>query len=198
MVFSYERNVAVEDAEVTLVDRPGLWFTDRFGHFVIPVVEPGDVVLRVRHPGYAPVHDTLRLAPGVTYHADVRMTVRPIELEAVEVTVRPRYASRRMEMVYRRMDRNNFGHFRTEPDFQARGHPSVKDMLWGVHFRSISWRGACQPTVYLDGARADLLDLRWVSTRDVEVLEIYNSTAGIPGQYRGPGTFCAVLIWTKG
>ena len=186
---------AVAAADVRLLGQPGRWLTDRFGRFVIPEVDPGTVVIRVEHVGYAPVQDSIHLTGGLTYHADIRMSARPIELEGIEVTVHSGHLPRSLEAVYERMERANFGRFMTDEDFKARGYPAVKDMLWGVNFRGVP--AGFDVPIYLDGVRVAGREFLDMLTQEVAVLEIYSSPAGIPVQYRDPGTFGAVFIWTK-
>jgi hypothetical protein len=197
----------LENAEVRLLGRPGRFLTDRSGRFGMAAVGPGTVVVQVEYLGYASVEDTLTLRAGVSYELDVRMSVSPIAVEPIEVTVRPEYVGRRNEAVYRRISQALFGFHFTKHDFERRGHPVLAEMLRRVPNArvvarrdftwSVSFRLGCSPAVYLDGVRVDQSILS-LSTWDVEVLEVYNSPAGMPVQFRDLGTHCAVLIWTKG
>ena len=62
--------------------------TDGRGRFSLTDLEPGLVQVQFTHLSYAPRMTTLIVHPGRTVEINASMSAQPIELEAIEVTVR--------------------------------------------------------------------------------------------------------------
>ena len=82
-------NRGLSDVEITLLRPPQVGtLSDGQGRFTLTGVVPGLVELRFVHLGYAPRTATLIVQPGESVEIAAEMSTQPIELEAIEVTVR--------------------------------------------------------------------------------------------------------------
>jgi hypothetical protein len=209
----------VQAAEVMVVGQRSV-ITGSNGRFFVKDLPPGPARVYVQHLSFQPRETHIALEPGIAYEVEFRLDPDPLELPGVEVTAMSRQIARRLEPVFDRMGRAVAADFRTEKDFEQRGHPPVGAMIRGmpgvrVDQRGLQWRinmrGAvllngqpCVPSVYLDGIRvsnsedpSSLSEFMAMSTYDVAVIEIYRGAASLPPEFNDPGTMCAIGIWTK-
>ena len=202
----------LSDVEVSVVGQePARTLSNQQGRFTIRDVRPGLVVLRFARLGYAPRSATLVVQPGRTAEVGVALSVQPIELEPVEVTVRSLDLER--SGFYDRAN-GGFGTFFTPGDLESRqpvvlsdalrgrvpGVRVVQDIIGGQAYlvgrRSASFgQGACVLPVWIDGVRAFDANVDLVSTTAVAAVEVYQGP-GTPAQY-GMDACGAVVIWTR-
>ncbi len=204
------RNRGVSDVEVTVLSpaRAGT-VTDGRGRFDLRDLEPGLMEVQFTHLGYAPRTTTLIVQAGRTVEINTSMSAQPIELEAIEVTVRSRFLER--NGFYRRME-GGWGKQFTQKDLEAIDPMYVSDVIWrvpGVRVRrsnrgrtvAVSGRGlgfsggGCVLPVYVDGIRMFDPDLDQYPPEWIGAMEVYHGI-GTPIQYGG-GSCGVVLIWTR-
>ena len=197
------------DVEITLLRPPQVGtLSDGQGRFEMAGVAPGLVELRFVHLGYAPRTATLIVQPGQSVEILAAMSTQPIELEAIEVTVRSTY-----------LERNGFydrGIFAAGTQFTREDLAETDPLLVSHIFRRVPGvivsyesgdarpvsrrsssftAGNCELSVYLDGMLMRDWDMDDLRVEWVEAIEVYNGL-NTPGQYaREP---CGVvLIWTR-
>ncbi len=180
------------------------------GRFTLRDVLPGPAVIRFARLGYAPRTATVVVQPERTVELDASMSVQPIALEAIEVSVR----SRTLEQngFYERSDAGRGTQF-TPLDI-ARSNPIVlSDALRGrvpgvtveqdasLATRLVSRRGVgigqgpCAMPVFIDGVPGMAEDVDLFPVEAIEAVEVYQGV-DVPVQYSG--SECGVvLIWTR-
>ena len=219
-VVEYKTGRPIENAEVGVVGQALADVTDSNGRFFIRDAPAASERLYIQHLSYAPREAQLEMSPGVAYELVVRMEPEPLEIPGIEVSATSKITARRLEPVFARMDRAVTAHFRTEKDFEVRGHPPVGSMIQGLPRVRVQNRGpmwavymggamrldgrACVPVVYLDGMKVSnpedptsLSEFLNMSTFDVAVIEVYPGAASLPPEFNDPGAMCAIGIWTK-
>ncbi len=204
------RNRGVSDVEVTLLGpaRPGT-VTDGRGRFDLTDLEPGSVEVQFTHLGYAPRTTAVIVQPGRTTEINASMSMQPIELEAIEVTVRSRWLEQ--NGFYRRS--LAWGRQYTRADLDKINPTYLSDIFWrvpGVNVRygfggaqvvstrgrSFRSPGGCPMTVYLDGVDMWGADIDNVDPESLEAMEIFRGMS-IPVRYRFYGGCGVVLLWTR-
>ena len=187
------KNRRVSNVEVTVLSpaRAGT-LTDGRGRFNLTDLEPGLVQVQFTHLSYAPRMTTLIVHPGRTVEINASMSAQPIELEAIEVTVRSAYLER--NGFYRRLERG-FGKQFTQKDLEAIDPMYVSDVIWrvpGVMVRrrndgrtvAVSGRGlsfsggGCVLPVYVDGFRVYDVNLDQYPPEWIDAMEVYHGIAG--------------------
>ncbi len=141
---------------------------------MLPRVPRGSYELVVRHLAYGERSQAIQVSSSERVDLQLRMTMEPIELEALVVSVRRRYLAPRLQEFYERVDKGN-GHFITRDDIENRkpgritrmiaDSPGIQLVRGGesslsqrLHFRRhVRWEAGrtipCWPTVYVDGER---------------------------------------------
>ena len=200
------RNLGLSNVEVTVLSpaRAGT-VTDEGGRFNLTDVEPGSVEVQFTHLSYASRTTTLIVQPGRTVEINASMSAQPIELEAIEVTVRSAYLER--NGFYRRA--RTWGRQFTRADLDDLDPRNLSDVFWripgvGVQYglngaQAVSGRSrTCTLDVYLDGKKLPGWDLDWISPWSLEGMEVYRGV-DTPVQYQSvlEGGCGVVLLWTK-
>jgi hypothetical protein len=178
------------------------------GRFNLRDLEPGLAEIRFTRLGYAPRTATLIVQPGIAVELTATMFTQPIELEAIEVTVRSSYLER--VGFYRRAGR--WGRQFTRQDLDDINPMFVSDLIRrvpGVRIRyglngaeAVNRRrtsmslGACALTVYVDGVRQFSNDLEGFPPEWLEAAEVYTGP-GVPIEYRFFSACGVVLLWTQ-
>jgi len=199
--------------------------TDRRGEFRFEELGPGSYVIGFTHMGYAPRQDTVRVSPGRVSYVQASLSVDPVQLEPLEVTVERREVALEAVGFYER-EAEGWGKFLDREYIEMRAPSRMTDLFTGlagvtvqvsasgmrqwVVLRSGRSRGlgpTCFPPVYLDdllvatggNEPAGIDDL--VIPGAVAGVEVYVSSAGTPARYWRPtptGRQCGViLIWTR-
>lgn len=189
--------------------------TDMYGRFVLEL-PPDESIgeLMVSALGFVAPPPTRILLPPDGAFLEIELPVDPVELEGLDVTVRP-YESRldRVGLTDRASQGGGRGRFLLEEDLErfvpaASGNtanllrrvPGIWVSGGEVAFASAS----CAPTIWVDGLQvAGQGSTRSFSQvapppEDIEGIEVYRPFT-MPAQFGGFGARCgAVVIWTKG
>lgn len=184
--------------------------SDDRGYFEVPVDDQGPIPVRFEALGRAMVVDTVTPQAEEGVFLTVVLPVQAVELEPITVTAVSRRTMLHLEDLRRRVAMG-FGDFVTRQEFEIRGYPTWRQFLQGVPgmriaggvpvFRSAASLsgGPCAPTFYMDGVKLR----NWtattdLSTMDLELVELYKSTASVPPEYVDSDSRCGVvLLWTR-
>jgi hypothetical protein len=187
------------------------------GHFEILAPRSGRYNVEADRIEYVTMRGgPIRLLTESTAEVEIRLSIRAVALEPIEVKVEARKPSLVRAGFYDRQ-RTGLGTFIDEADIEARNARRTTDLFRAVAgVRVISdgrnehvvLRGGigssfttpyCRPQIYLDGIHVEPFDLgREISPYDLEGIEIYRSAAQVPAQYGGANSSCGViLLWTR-
>lgn len=205
----------VPQADVAVVAVHQLTRAADDGYFALRNIPAGDVVLSVRRLGYTPQSIAVTVPPGGLDSVIVVMVVQPTILDAVEVSESDMRRRQAIEGFYRRRARG-IGSYVTREEIEARHAMRVSDAMMhlpgvrfvrlnggnGVRFVSSAiQRRDCKPQIWVDGNRAEGLELDDLTVVDIEGIEIYQGPATTPmefSQVAGAAMSCGVIvIWTK-
>lgn len=184
--------------------------SDDRGYFEVPVDDRGPISVRFEALGRATVVDTVTPQAEEGVFLTVVLPVQAVELEPITVTAVSRRTMLHLEDLRRRVAMG-FGDFVTRQEFEVRGYPTWRQFLQGVPGMRISGGvpvfrnaaslsgGACAPTFYMDGVKLRSWESTTdLSTMDLELVELYRSTASIPPEYVDSNSRCGVvLLWTR-
>lgn len=174
------------------------------------------VTISVRRLGFAAVEAllTARDKQWDTVVVELEPTAR--KLEGVSVTGTPIQRERWMREFDQRRALG-LGVFVTRDDIEARNSSRLSDVLrdrrgvhvvrlgtqrYGVRFATFTGsRGsACQPDVYVDGARAHGLEVDDLLASTIEAVELYDTFATVPMQFAHQANSIpcgTIVIWTR-
>ncbi len=200
--------------------------TDARGRFSIADVEAGWHAIQFSQLGFATRTDSVHVSPRRVTNVAVSLSVNPVVLPPLEVSVERREVALQDVGFYRRV-REGFGDFIDREDIETRNPSEMSDLftsLPGVEvfgdpdlpgLRYVVLRGGrqisfsdrnqrCFPRVVVDGLPVHrggdepmLLD-RLVDPMQVAGVEVYPTSAGLPAQFSGIGSACGlILIWTR-
>lgn len=184
------------------------------GTFTLAKLPAGTQALEVRYVGYAPKRVAVDLASGETRAVTVTLDRRADVLE--QVTVFGKVSRRRSDLtgfLHRRQ--GSVGHFYTREEIgrmQALEFTDIMRRVPGIKLVPTSYLdytilssravgsmtgGACQPSIYIDGAR--LIDDTQINgmlhPRDIAAIEVYEGPSEAPQQY-SYGDCGSIVIWT--
>jgi hypothetical protein len=204
------------NVEVTLLaPNPVRTITNPEGRFAFGGVTPGTAEVRLNLLGYEERRRDLQVPAGRTVEVYATLSVQPIELEPIEVTVGSAYLDR---TGFFRRARSGAGYLLTRRDVQANDPMHLSDVVMRIPgvfvertlrgMQVVTRRemgrdlpGPCRLRPYLDGVPMPDWDVDQVRPEDVEGLEVHQGLAA-PIEYRNlrnpDGTYpCGVvLIWT--
>ncbi|HEX5831169.1 MAG TPA: TonB family protein [Gemmatimonadaceae bacterium] len=184
------------------------------GEFRIPGVPTGAQRVVVRRLGFLPDTSIVQVPADAVVTLDVRLRRMTQALEAVEVrgARRVRHTGPHADF-YDRAERGLGGRFITRDMLERRNPMLLTDMfrqLPGVRVEPTSTvrnavrvrNARCWPQVIMDGARVastgEPFDFDAVRASDVEGIEVYPSSMGLPPQFDGPGSDCGtIIVWTR-
>jgi len=150
-----ESGSALEGALVSLEGIPGTYLTDGEGRFAFPSVLPGPRQLEVSLLGYGTRTDSVVVPPGSLLSIDLGLTVEPIRLDPLSVTVEGRNLHLELAGFYGRRDREP-GVFLTREAIEARHPATTVDLFEGIPGIRIVREGT-RHRVALTGNRATSL-----------------------------------------
>lgn len=187
--------------------------SDSAGLFSLSLTGGGLYTVSATRLGYLPHRgDTIRIGDSETVGLRIELDRTAMPLQPVVITERVSWLPDGFEA--RRAA--GFGRFLTRKDIEARRGSQTSDLLRGMpgivltpnrrgrgpgHILQMRGpRGLCQPAVWIDGMFspdfADATTDAMLMPTSLEAIEVYNSTANAPIQYR-TGNCGVVLFWTK-
>jgi hypothetical protein len=180
--------------------------TDYDGRFVFATVEPGTHELVLDHLAYGARSVAVLVRGGEIVGLEVRLAMRPIELEPLTVDIQRRPLPPKMRGFYERMD-GGWGDFITREDIERRRPFWISQVIGelpGVRIYPRRFSGynieirRCSPTIYLNGIRlsgySSIDDV--VHPLDVAGIEVYKSAIEIPGRFASFDRCGAIIVWT--
>jgi hypothetical protein len=194
-------------------------YTDERGRFQLESTRAGSYYVAASAPGHTSRMDgVLDLPAGARISVDFYLKSNVMQLaDSIVVRAdRQRIVPHLDAQGFYERQKMGFGHFITpdqlarRPVFDAtdllRSIPGVRVLEDPLRGSSVRMRGDtamfCVPTLYVNGmtvmsiaGEAVLSD--FVAIDDIEAMEIYPRSAGVPLQYAGRGRCGVILIWTK-
>ena len=195
--------------------------TDGRGRFMMEELVPGWHTISFAQIGYASRTDSIEVIAGRVTTLRASLSVDPVQLDPIEVTVERREVALQKTGFYERQA-EGFGEFIDREAIETRGPSEMSDMFQGIPGVFVQADGfdekivlrsgrigdvegnTCYPRVYLDdilvhqgGDEPALID-NLLTPGVVAGVEIYPSSAGMPVQYISGRAGCGViLIWTR-
>ena len=184
--------------------------TDSAGAFRFSLPRAGSYRLLAGQVGYRDaISPRLTVRTLDTLQVEFSLARDAVVLDPVIVTARSRRLTPAAQDFYHRATNSIGGNFITRAEIE-RAHPLRTTELLrhipGVQMapipggNTVTIRGSCRPTVYVDGVRVEgyrtIDDL--AQPLELEGLEVYRSPDQAPAQYTGMRAGCAVvLLWTR-
>lgn len=106
-------------------------FTDARGEFLLDRLIPGQHVIEFSMIGYAPRADTIRVTAGRVTNVRVSLSVDPVALDPIEVSVERREVRLQNVDFYHRRHMG-FGRFIDRQDIENRGPAEMTDLFTGI------------------------------------------------------------------
>ncbi|MEP6492702.1 MAG: TonB-dependent receptor [bacterium] len=198
--------------EVTATKQSLTVRTDSAGKFLLAALPAGPVDLSFRRLAFEPVAITMMLPANDTTEVEVKLTVVAQRLSAVMVQGHPGKVRVLTEFEARR--KAGIGHFITRAQIEQRHPVLLSDMLrmipgailaqgetgkTNLRFSRVA-RNNCPPMFYVDGIQVTGFTIDDMPPGDVEGVELYAGTAGLPPEFnrmRSTSNCGSVLIWTR-
>jgi hypothetical protein len=193
-------------------NQPRQTTADTAGVFLMDLPAGGLYTVSATHIGYVPQRgDTVRIGDAETVGLRIQLDRNVVPLRPVVVTERVSH----MPDGFEQRRSTGFGRFLTRTEIEARHGSQTTDILRGLPGLVLTPQrrgrgqgtvlqmrgtgGLCQPAVWIDGIQlsdgGQSLD-QILNPNSLEAVEVYNSNAGAPVQYR-TGSCGVVLFWTK-
>ncbi|MGD2151834.1 MAG: carboxypeptidase-like regulatory domain-containing protein, partial [Gemmatimonadales bacterium] len=209
----------VDGVLITLLDRLGATradvVTDSAGNFIIEVPTPGTYALRAARLGYHTARTRpIEIGEDEAVELELRLDVRPVELEELAVVVRRRENLRERDLrEYReRIERYGRSHVGSQRIFAREDLEGWEafDVEHALRYLSPGWRRIgqrwnvygqpCSPKVFLDGRpiRQELDSvLKQIPVWDVEGIEFYSGAGPVETRFWDADGCGVVLVWTR-
>ncbi len=198
--------------EVTAIKPGRTTRSDSAGHFVIGALPSANTDFSFRRLAYAPVILMIAVPPSDTAEVEVVLGVVAQQLTAVLVSEHPEQLRRLVAFETRRA--HGVGHFITRDQIEERRPLRLSDMMRtipgtmvaaGENGRTILrfTRGTsmrCPPQYFLDGVMATGFSIDDISPVDVEGVEVYAGSVGLPPEFNrlyGTSICGTVIIWSR-
>ncbi|HEY4139056.1 MAG TPA: carboxypeptidase regulatory-like domain-containing protein [Casimicrobiaceae bacterium] len=202
--------VAIQDADVSIIEVHALTRTNAQGQFTLSKVPPGEHEVSVRRLGYRPTM-IKAIVGDMAYSYDIVMPVQAAVLNGVDVSAEDMRLRLGIEDFYRRRARGAGGLFFTRAEIAQRGARRTTDILNNSAGLSVvNGRGGsglrftgkrqCTPSIWLDGQEVRNMEVDNIPVTDIEGMEIYSGPSTTPMQFshETSRTDCgAVVIWTR-
>jgi hypothetical protein len=187
--------------------------TNEAGVFRIDNVPAGDVSVSIRKLGFEPMTLAHTVVIGTSDTLHVQLTPKIVRLAGVEVSERDMRRLFWIEDFYRRRTRG-IGTYVTREEIEARRASRVSDALrdtpgirfvrtrggTGIRFMSSAiQRRDCIPMIWLDGQRAQGMEIDELPVNEIEGIELYHGPSTTPLQFsQGAITTCGtIVIWSR-
>lgn len=198
--------------EVTAIKVGRATRSDSTGHFVIGDLPSANTDFSFRRLAYAPVVLMIAVPPSDTAEVEVTLGVAAQQLTAVLVSEHPEQLRRLVAFETRRA--HGVGHFITRDQIEDRRPLRMSDMMRSIPGTMVApgengrtvlrfTRGTsmrCPPQYFLDGVNASGFSIDDISPVDVEGVEIYAGSVGLPPEFNrlyGTSICGTVIIWTR-
>ena len=203
---------ALSNVEVMVMRSGRAVRTDSAGHFFLAAVPAGHADIGFRRVAFEPVIVSLQIPLDDTTDVEVRLGgITPL-LPAVIVNDRVERSKVLEQFEARR--KLGAGHFVTRADIERRRPSVLSDymrMVPGVRIVPLdngrtalrfarNPRANCPPQYFVDGIATSNFDIDEVLPGDVEGIELYAGSAGVPPQFNrlfGTSICGTILIWTR-
>ncbi|MEO6331973.1 MAG: carboxypeptidase regulatory-like domain-containing protein [Gemmatimonadaceae bacterium] len=196
------------------------------GEFTFHLPAGGNYRLHASRLGYATtITEPIRVDSGSEASVVIPMVRLPLPLDTVTVLARPLPATQQqvphlVDAGFYRRERMGFGYFLTRADIDKRAAPEFKDLLTGIPGVRVYCSGSacrvtmpgsttmfigksCSPSVVLDGALlsrggagASGGGFDALSPFNLEAVEIYSHSTGVPVQWR-TSACGAIVAWSR-
>ena len=216
----------IEGARVRLLGTRLSAESNRLGTFRVLGAPGGPARVQVERLGYYPLHVTVDVPDRGTVDVPLlRMTPVVTQLAPISVEARGEEARRNLAEFNRRRETTT-GSFLTRAEFAEMGNVQVTadvlrrmrglrvqpggsiDHQWiitstrGGGRSAANPSGRCFPIVFRDrvylGTTASVDVDRAVPLMELEAVEVYTATAGLPSEFNRPGATCGVIaFWTR-
>jgi hypothetical protein len=204
--------IALSNVEVMVIRSGRSVRTDSAGHFMLGSVPAGHTDIGFRRVAFEPVIVSLEIPTDDTTDVEVRLGGITQLLPAVIVNDHVT-RSKVMEQFEARR-KTGAGYFVTRADIERRRPNTLSEymrMVPGVRIMMLdngrsalrfarNPRGNCPPQYFVDGIPASNFDIDEVLPGDVEGVELYAGSAGVPPQFNrffGTSICGTILIWTR-
>ena len=210
---------AIRGVDVTIKGTNVRVQSDTRGNFRIPELSWGEYTLSFEHPSYGSHEQTLKVIGGKSHDIEVYLPPEAIEMPAIIVKVRPRRWFGDMVNLQNRIDRG-VGYIVTRRQLDERQPLHLADVLRGAPGVDVNQSGSsvtgtfdirmrnaqtmlgrpCPPAVWVDGVKWRDVSSAFTGIMGVEleVVEVYNGPAEVPGEFLDSDASCgAVIVWTR-
>lgn len=205
----------IPQAEVRLISSGQTTLTSEQGLFTFEGLGAGVDSVAVTVIGYRTRRAEVLLIPGQSARLHVELAQEAIELDPIDVSVRPSLRARRIQEFARRSElyagfflhENELTRKATAPLGNLLGNlpgvtieeGSVRDQVrGGTPFKVFFRGGQCTPTVWVNGQRAWAPQdaLASIRANQIEALELYRAGEA-PAEFSATGRCVTVVVWTR-
>jgi hypothetical protein len=190
-----------------------LAISDTAGRFALVGLPSGALTITVRRLGFQPRDTSIQLVSGRTDSLLMTLALLPVDLPGV-TSEADALARIRLAEFYRHRASAD-GHFFDRQEIEARRITRISDLLRrlpGVRItndragRSTLRMGRasggrdCPSEYWVDGIRANFMNVDDFPIVDVEAIEVYHGPAGLPPEYNsrlGSPACGTIVIWTR-
>ena len=207
--------VVIPSVEVIVVKTGVTVRSDTRGHFIIAGVTAGPTDISFRRISFAPVILSFPIAENDTVEAVVTLGANGAQMLPTTEFDAAVERERHLDS-FEAHRRAGAGHFITRADIERRSPRRLTDLLRSVPGTSIGldrngmptllFAGTphgtnCAPAYFMDGLRVRTLNIDDIPPVDIEGIELYSGSAGLPPEYNqfvGSTAVCGtVVIWTR-
>jgi hypothetical protein len=201
----------IRDVEVTALRAAKSVRTDSVGHFILGALPYGPTDIGFRRLSFEPVILIITIPPSDTTDVQVTLGVAAQKLTGMVIEEHPDQLRQLIAFENRR--RQGIGHFITREQIEKRNPLLLSDMIRTVPGTilipdagrivlrfSRSARNGCPPQFFIDGIQATGFNIDDMPARDVEGVELYAGSVGLPPEYNqvhGTSICGTVIIWTR-
>ena len=188
--------------------------TDSTGRFALVGLAGGSTSVIIRRLGFQPIDTTLSVRSGASDSVVFILAMLPRDLPGVTVDM-DAVLRERLPDFYRHRSAGG-GFYLDRRDIDTRHPQLISDVLRllpGTRMtsdrtgrgtvrmsRSSAGTRDCPPDIWIDGVRAEGMNVDDIGVHDVEAIEVYRGPAGLPPEFNdrlGRPACGAIVIWTR-